>query len=240
MFSRSWPMQGGPREHRIRPQLLFYVADATDMGLFPDGSFDVVVDKGCLDCFVSSRAYDRAPKLLKELSRVLADDGLLFLLAVCDADIAYMLETGEIRRAADAADAGQRGLLRNGAQIAHSQVGDLNAGQTAREKALALGADTGAVEGQDRSERVPQGNTAPQSFESQLFEAELHRQQQQVPLFYLDEVVAWQQKHLFIARKVPRRGLPQLTCFDCGAHHPYPLPTAACGCGVSLERFALS
>ena len=30
-------------------------------------------------------------------------------------------------------------------------------------------------------------------------------------------------------------------CFGCGAHHPYPLSAAAtCGCGVSLERFALS
>lgn len=63
---------------------------------FASRSFDVVLDKGCLDCFVSTpnaSARDR-DDYLREIHRVLKPNGVYVLCAVCGVDVVTLLHTG--------------------------------------------------------------------------------------------------------------------------------------------------
>ena len=64
------------------PAIRFEVLDATAMACFAPDSFDIIVDKGCLDCFVSGEGQDRIHDYLRELARVLKPSGRLLLVPV--------------------------------------------------------------------------------------------------------------------------------------------------------------
>eukprot|EP01025_Chloroclados_australasicus_P060118 TRINITY_DN7676_c0_g1_i1.p2 TRINITY_DN7676_c0_g1~~TRINITY_DN7676_c0_g1_i1.p2 ORF type:complete len:187 (-),score=24.25 TRINITY_DN7676_c0_g1_i1:93-653(-) len=61
-----------------------------------DNKFDIVIDKGCLDCFVSGSGEQDIIQYLQQLSQVLKPDGVLFLVPVNGADILHLLKTGKI------------------------------------------------------------------------------------------------------------------------------------------------
>ncbi|KAJ1453307.1 S-adenosyl-L-methionine-dependent methyltransferase [Pelagophyceae sp. CCMP2097] len=69
---------------------------------FRDGSFDVLIDKGCLDCFVSRAEGSRmCHEYLRQVSRVLAPQGVLVLCAVSGVDVVTLLHTGKAIRNRD-------------------------------------------------------------------------------------------------------------------------------------------
>lgn len=73
--------------------------DAKDMTELEAESFDLIIDKGCLDCFVNgadSRKW--IPTYLSGLRRLLKPDGKLLLIEVADADVIGILDTGSVRR----------------------------------------------------------------------------------------------------------------------------------------------
>mmetsp|Transcript_386 Transcript_386/g.1300 ORF Transcript_386/g.1300 Transcript_386/m.1300 type:complete len:292 (+) Transcript_386:69-944(+) len=75
----------------------FEVVDVgTGLSTVADRSIDVVVDKGCLDCFVTGAGEHRLAMYLSEIARVLKDSGRLLLVAVNFADTAQILATGTI------------------------------------------------------------------------------------------------------------------------------------------------
>lgn len=58
-------------------KLKFEVLDITDMSRFSHGEFDVVIDKGCLDCLLcGDNSTDRTLTALKHISRVLRPGGV--------------------------------------------------------------------------------------------------------------------------------------------------------------------
>lgn len=65
-------------------------------------SFSVVVDKGCLDCFVTGEGTSKLAAYLQEVARVLKGNGSFLLLPVNFANIRHLLETGEIVADTDA------------------------------------------------------------------------------------------------------------------------------------------
>lgn len=79
--------------------LRFTVGDALALeACAPDGCADVVVDKGCLDCFVSGAGEADVGRYLAQLARVVRKPhGRVLLLAVNGADVPHLLLTGEIR-----------------------------------------------------------------------------------------------------------------------------------------------
>ena len=77
--------------------LRFVVADARSLP-FPDDSFDVILDKGCLDCFISGTGAADVGKYLREAARVLRPGGALLLIPVNGCDIVSLLHRGEVRR----------------------------------------------------------------------------------------------------------------------------------------------
>ncbi|KAK7249209.1 ubiE/COQ5 methyltransferase [Aureococcus anophagefferens] len=81
----------------------YVCADALDLP-FEAGSFDVVLDKGCLDCFVSSETARYAPRdrYLCEVARVLGDGGVFVVTSVCGADVVSLLSDGVANRCAEA------------------------------------------------------------------------------------------------------------------------------------------
>lgn len=76
----------------LAPAVDFACADARHLP-FRAGSFDVIVDKGCLDCFVGGGAADRAA-YLRELRRVLRPRGALVLCSVSGVDVVTLLRDG--------------------------------------------------------------------------------------------------------------------------------------------------
>lgn len=63
--------------------MLFYLCNVIDLSFFPENSFDIIIDKGCLDCVFSMLDGARsAIKACKEIFRVLAPRGS-FLLYSC-------------------------------------------------------------------------------------------------------------------------------------------------------------
>jgi len=62
-----------------------------------EGHYDAVIDKGCLDCFISSERVDGALRYLDRVADILlASGGTFFLVAVNAADIHVLLQTGEV------------------------------------------------------------------------------------------------------------------------------------------------
>lgn len=76
--------------------LRFSESDALALPCFSDGCADVVLDKGCLDCFVSGDGGAAVATLLSQLARVCAPGGRVLILAVNGADVPRLLATGEI------------------------------------------------------------------------------------------------------------------------------------------------
>ena len=63
--------------------------------------FDVVLDKGCLDCFVSApdASFARRDAFLRSVQRVLDADGVYLCMPVCGVDVVTLLTTGAAKRA---------------------------------------------------------------------------------------------------------------------------------------------
>lgn len=62
------------------------------------GSASIVVDKGCLDCFVSGGGEGSVGTYLRQVGRVLRPDGRFVLVPVNGADIVHLLKTGQCVR----------------------------------------------------------------------------------------------------------------------------------------------
>jgi ubiquinone/menaquinone biosynthesis C-methylase UbiE len=76
--------------------LRFTVGDARKLDA-PDASADLVLDKGCLDVFVSGEGQADVRGYLAQLSRVVRrPHGRVLLLAVNGADVPHLLATGEV------------------------------------------------------------------------------------------------------------------------------------------------
>ena len=78
------------------PSIHFHAADARDMSpaLGSSASFDVVFDKGCLDCFVSGDGEGDISRYLREVARVLRErDGRALFVSVNGADVVEMLRS---------------------------------------------------------------------------------------------------------------------------------------------------
>jgi SAM-dependent methyltransferase len=201
----------------------FLTADAADLRALAPAAFDAIVDKGCLDCHVASaRGRARIPALLREAARVLAPGGALLVLAVCDADVPHLLATARVRPPAAAA----------AAAVDAAPLPPPGGGVTASAGAGRGGGEDGNVDAEAGAEAVSDGAGTDAGAEG---------------LFRVEEVLAWQHKHLFVARKAPdsaAAALPTalcLRCVGCGRRHSYPpAQDARCGCGSPLGRFALS
>ncbi len=77
--------------------LHFWAADARELQGVPDASVDLLLDKGCLDCFVTGDAApDDVTRYLAAVARVLRPDGRALLLAVNGADVPRLLARGEV------------------------------------------------------------------------------------------------------------------------------------------------
>lgn len=70
------------RNHVLRPQMLWLVADATDMSAIPSNSFDLVLDKSTFDAIAAARNAANVVKLLAEVSRVLKVGGVYLLISL--------------------------------------------------------------------------------------------------------------------------------------------------------------
>lgn len=79
-------------------ELSFQVMDSTDMSKFETDSFDIICDKGCLDCFVSGEGHAQIDRYLSEVARLLSDDGQFLLVPVNGADVPFLIEHGSVRR----------------------------------------------------------------------------------------------------------------------------------------------
>ena len=79
----------------------YLVEDASSLSSLEDNSFDVVLDKGCLDCFVSApdASFARRDAFLCSVQRVLDDGGVYLCMPVCGVDVVTLLTTGAAKRA---------------------------------------------------------------------------------------------------------------------------------------------
>ena len=79
----------------------YLVEDASSLSSLEDNSFDVVLDKGCLDCFVSApdASFARRDAFLRSLQRVLDADGVYLCMPVCGVDVVTLLTSGAAKRA---------------------------------------------------------------------------------------------------------------------------------------------
>ena len=87
-------------------RLRFSVGDARSLEAVADGAADVVVDKGCLDCFVTGEGDSDVGRYLATVQRVLAPGGRALLFAVNGADVGRLLASGEVVPDAHAVNAG--------------------------------------------------------------------------------------------------------------------------------------
>ncbi len=92
--------------------LRFWAADARTLHGVPDASVDVLLDKGCLDCFVTGDGgADDVAAYLQAVARVLrGPHARALLLAVNAADVPRLLATGEIAPDAHAGGGGRSGI----------------------------------------------------------------------------------------------------------------------------------
>lgn len=58
------------------PHMVWEVMDATKMS-YPDGHFDVVLDKGTLDALISGKNFDICEEMLRDCMRVTNPEGQL-------------------------------------------------------------------------------------------------------------------------------------------------------------------
>ena len=89
--------------NKAREEGVTYVCeDVSSLASFEDGSFDVILDKGCLDCFVSApdASFARREAFLRSVTRVLAKDGVYVCMPVCGVDVVTLLNYGVACRAA--------------------------------------------------------------------------------------------------------------------------------------------
>ena len=78
------------RNKKDRPEMVWEVADCTDLSQFEDDSFDAVIDKTLLDALCcSSDAVDIVPKMLAEVGRVLKPNGGQYMI------ISFSLESAK-------------------------------------------------------------------------------------------------------------------------------------------------
>ena len=79
----------------------YLVEDASSLTSLADNSFDIVLDKGCLDCFVSApdASFARRDAFLRSVTRVLDDGGVYLCMPVCGVDVVTLLTTGAAKRA---------------------------------------------------------------------------------------------------------------------------------------------
>ena len=86
----------GGEDVDVQPAVTFLAADACDMSkvLGAGKAFDVVFDKGCMDCFVSGDGEGDLAKYLKEVAAVVAPHGRALFVSVNGADVAHMLRSG--------------------------------------------------------------------------------------------------------------------------------------------------
>ena len=78
--------------------------DARDLSMFESGSFDVILDKGCVDCFVSSETatYEQRNAYLSEVARLLDPGcGVFVLCSVCGVDIVTLMTSAIANRSED-------------------------------------------------------------------------------------------------------------------------------------------
>ena len=236
-----------------------YLIDDAAGGLrgVPAGAFDAVVDKGCVDCHVASPGgRARLPALLRAARRALAPGGALLLLAVADADLPHLLATARVRpppaavpaaparaegRGPPASEPGPGGAAPSpAADVASGGDSDAQAGGggggdeppwSDAEEGRSEGADAAA----DDSDGAARGKAPAPAGRSS------GDRPGRAPLFHVHGAVAWQQKHLLVARAAPPPAPPRLLCGACGRRGPYPPPAPErCGCGAPLGRFALS
>ena len=93
--------------------LKFWAADARTLHqTVPDASVDVLLDKGCLDCFVTGDGgVDDVAAYLAAVARVLrGPNARVLLLAVNAADVPRLLATGGIAPDAHAGGGGRSGI----------------------------------------------------------------------------------------------------------------------------------
>ena len=174
--------------------LRFSTGDARALDV-ADASAHIVLDKGCLDCFVSGDGEEDVARYLRELSRVLRrPHGRVLILAVNGADVPHLLATGEIRP--DASCAGRRGGAPGGGGAAWAESKQRNG----------------------RAEPWEQ-------------------------LLWVEETVAYHEKHLLVLAPQAPDKAPRLRCHACGraaASGVGPDMAEKCACGNKLRRFALS
>lgn len=93
-------MQAAAAERGLGPGVLsLHQADVTQLERFADGSFDILLDKGTLDCFVNGSAHALIPVYLREIRRLMRDAGSRLLLVASNAaDIPFLMQTGVVRR----------------------------------------------------------------------------------------------------------------------------------------------
>lgn len=70
------------------------VMDATNLSFFPDHYFDMVTEKGCLDCFVNGTGRALVPTYFQQIKRVLRPDGHFLMITVSNIDLPLILQTG--------------------------------------------------------------------------------------------------------------------------------------------------
>ena len=88
--------------NNAREEGVTYVCEDVSKLSFEDGSFDVILDKGCLDCFVSApdASFARREAFLRSVTRVLAKGGVYVCMPVCGVDVVTLLNYGVACRAA--------------------------------------------------------------------------------------------------------------------------------------------
>ena len=96
----------------VHAGLRFWAADARTLHGVPDASVDLLLDKGCLDCFVTGDGgAEDVAAYLAAVARVLrGPHARVLLLAVNAADVPRLLATGEIAPDAHAGGGGRSGI----------------------------------------------------------------------------------------------------------------------------------
>ena len=181
--------------------------------IYSADSIDILLDKGCLDCFVSGRGHADIVVYLAQLRRLIAPpSGKLLLLPVNGAHIPTLLATGAVVREA---------------HMRQAATDDEPAARFAACHALPP-ADVAALEDAAWKQHCGEGVAGGRgkAWEQQLF---------------IERVVAMEEKHLFVCGLQPLPdGEPALECGACGRCHASAGYPDRCGCGCKLARWCLS